>query len=347
MSQPALDNRTEFAVAPRLLMGRDGEMLVTMVKASFEAVQGHDGPDIPLELAPPERTRGLRPADIPWGEPEVSSIAYPSDHCVHKPGTDVIVVGKAYAPGGPQPTFDARVEVGPVAKSIRLFGPRIYRDNGQGTTSPQPVPEVELRYELAYGGFDDSDPEQVVEEARNPIGMGCVRDKTSLTHAAAPQIEDPSALLSDLDVQPAPAGLGAIGRHWAPRRNFAGTYDDTWQKTRAPLMPSDFDDRFNRCAAEGLWSSTPLRGDEAVSLANLLPGGRAWRFSLPLVRLQITVAIPGRELENRRPSLDTVLIDLLETSLDKPPAVEMVWRLAVPAPRRLGDARIVVREVTA
>lgn len=345
MSQPALDNRTEFAVAPRLLMGREGEMLVTMVKASFEGA--HDaGPDAPLVLAPEERTRGIRGADIPWGDPDVSSIAYPSDHCVHKPGTDVIVVGRAYAPGGPQPTFDARVEVGPLAKTIRLFGPRVFREEGHGTTSPQPVEEVDLRYELAYGGFDDSDPERPVEEPRNPIGCGCVRDKASLTYAAAPQIEDPAALLSDVDVRPAPAGLGAIGRHWAPRRGFAGTYDEAWQQTRAPLLPADFDDRFNRCAAEGLWSASPLVGGEAVSLFNLLPKGMAWRFALPIVPLSVSVAIPGRDLLTTRPPLDTVLIDLLETSGDKPPAVELVWRVAVPAPRRLGDARILVQEVS-
>jgi hypothetical protein len=39
-----------------------------------------------------------------------------------------------------------------------------------------------------------------------------------------------------------------------------------------------------------------------------------------------------------------VLIDLLETGPDKPIAVEMVWRAHVKAPRRMKDARVIVRE---
>jgi len=339
MDQPSLDNTTEFAAHPQLLLDVDGEKLVTVVKASFELTTTG------LELAPPERTRGIRMADIPWGEPEISSIAYPADLCLRKPGTDVIVVGSAHAPGGrPAPQFDVRVEVGPLTKSLAIFGTRAWQPGGEGVSSPAPVSAVELRYEYAWGGFDDSDPEKVIEEPRNPIGMGKVGDPNALTGEAVPNIEDPGDLISSFRTSPMPAGVGVIGRHWQPRRQYAGTYDDSWAQTRAPLPPMDLDDRFNLCASPGLIATAPLKGGEEVGLLNLLPGGGATNFTLPKIEVQIEYRVMGRENLIMRPHLDTVLIDLLLTGEDKPPAVELVWRSQVKAPRKLGDAKIIVRE---
>lgn len=336
-----MDNRTDFAVHPQLLLDVEGERLVAMVKASFELPPGGQE----LEIAPEERNRGLRLADIPWGEPEVSSIAYPADLCIRKPGTDVIVVGKAYAPRDqPVPAFDVRVEVGALARSLRVTGPRVWAASGQSLTKPAPLAELELRYEYAWGGYDDSDPDDVVEEPRNPIGRGKVRDPATLTHAPAPQIEDPAHPITTFRTEPAPAGLGAIGRHWEPRRRYAGTYDAAWLETRAPLPPDDLDDRHHLCASPGLTSSAPLKGGEPVRLLNLLPGGGARQFALPKLVVEIEFRRPDAEPVLLRPYLDTVLIDLLETNADKPPAVELVWRASIKAPRRQEDCTIVVRE---
>src|ERR1700744_5213760 len=103
MDAPQLDNRTELAAQPRVLMAKDGERLVLIVKATFARVP-REGT---LELVPPEERRGIRGQDIPWGDPEKSSIKYPSDLCLTKPGTDVILVTAAHAPGGKAvPSFD-------------------------------------------------------------------------------------------------------------------------------------------------------------------------------------------------------------------------------------------------
>ena len=234
MDQPTLDNKTEFEAHQQMLLDIDGEKLVTVVKASFELPDGASE----LVIAPAERNRPVRSADIPWGEPDVSSIGYPSDLCLRKPGSDVVVVGKGYAPRDqPVPSFDVGVAVGALSKTLRLFGPRLWTGTGNAMSSPSPIAELELRYEYAWGGFDDSDPDNLVEEARNPIGRGKVRELASRAGAAAPQIEDPGHLIAMLETEPAPAGVGAIGRHWMPRRRYAGSYDESWQETRAPLPP--------------------------------------------------------------------------------------------------------------
>ncbi|MEZ4446730.1 MAG: DUF2169 domain-containing protein [Polyangiaceae bacterium] len=338
MDEARLDNRTEFAAYPQMLLDVDGEKLVTVVKATFEVKDGD------LELAPPERMRPVRQADIPWGEPEISSIAYPADLCLRKPGTDVVVVGCAHAPGGvPVPRIDVRVEVGRLKKSLAVFGPRVWQ-SATSFSAPTPFSELELRYEYAFGGFDDSDPENVVEEPRNPIGSGKVAVASARIGTPAPRIEDPAALLDDLGVDPKPTGVGALGRHWAPRRDHVGTYDAIWSETQCPLLPTDFDDRHHLCAAPDLIARPPLVGGEQVSLLNLLPGGGVLQLTLPKIEVALEFRVEGREPVRFTPHLDTVLVDTLLTGPDKPPAIELCWRAHVVAPRRLKAAKIIVTE---
>jgi hypothetical protein len=341
MDAPRLDNNTEFAARPLMLLGKDGERLVLIVKATFARPSGERA----LELSPRAEQRGIRGADVPWGDPEKSSIKYPSDLCIMKPGTDVIVVAKAHAPGGKAvPSFDAGVRVGPLEKTIQVFGLRVWEAKGAGLTAPRPTTGVEVRYDYAWGGLDASRPEKTVEEPRNPVGMGIARDASSLTHKRAPSIEDPQHLLRSVRTRPPPAGLGAIGRHWEPRRRFLGTYDAAWLEQRAPLLPLDHDDRANLCASPGLTAVPPLVGGEAAALLNLTPGGGALSFRLPKIRIRATLHAKGREPATLRPYLDTVVIDTLEVPKTADVVVELVWRAAFRPPRRMKDAMIVVTE---
>jgi hypothetical protein len=336
---PQLDNKTDLAAAPRMLMAKDGERLVLIVKATYARVPGESA----LELAPRATRRGIRGQDVPWGDPEKSSIKYPSDLCLAKPGTDVIVVAAAHAPGGkPVPWFDAGVRVGALEKTIRVFGLRVWAEGGSSVSAPRPTAGAEVRYDHAWGGLDVSDPETPVEEPRNPVGMGIARDPATLTHQPAPTIEDPANLIASARTRPPPAGLGAIGRHWEPRRSHVGTYDAAWLKQRAPLLPLDHDDRANLCASPGLTAVPPLRGSEDVALLNLTPGGGAVGFRLPRLRVAVTLRVKGREPETLAPYLDTVLIDTVRVPETSDVIVELVYRAAFRPSRRLKEARLSV-----
>ncbi len=341
MDAPNLDNKTDFAAQPVMLLAKDGERLVVIVKATFAWAPGASE----LEFSPKEAQRGVRPADVPWGEPEKSSIRYPSDLCIAKPGTDVIVVAAAHAPGGRAvPSFDAGVRVGPLEKTIRVFGLRVWQERGSGLSEPRPTTGVHVRYDYAWGGLDVSDPEEPVEEPRNPVGMGIARDASTLTHKPAPMIEDPASPLGSIRTRPPPAGLGAIGRHWEPRRRFLGTYDAEWLEQRAPLLPLDHDDRANLCASPGLTAVPPLQGGEDVALFNLTPGGGGLSFRLPKIRVTVALEVKGREPVTLTPYLDTVVIDALDAPAPAEVAVELVWRAAFRPPRRMKDAKVLVME---
>ncbi len=347
MDQPDVDNQTDFAVHPQVLCDRDGERLVAIVKATFEITESRKpkGNDGSFEIAPKDRRRGIRSADVPWGKPHIPSILYPADLCLRKPATDVIVTGVAYAQGGiPVPAFDAGVRIGAISKSVRVTGPRVWLDGGGGTSAPKPIDALELRYDFAWGGLDDSDPTRVVEESRNPIGRGKVRDPSTLGGQAAPQIEDPRTPIGSATGDYVPAGLSAVGRSFAPRRTFFGTYDRTWLDDRAPLLPKDFDDRSNLVASPGLVMSPPLRGGEEGAFINLTPGGDKLAFVLPRVPIEVVFLVEGRPPETFQPAIDTLLLDTLPRDDGLPLTIEMVMRASVVAPRKMKGTTIIVRE---
>jgi hypothetical protein len=361
MTLPRVENETDFIAQPHLLVDKDGEKLVVVVKGTFEHEEGPPrGRDGTFALAPKSRRRGVRAADVPWGEPEVASIRYPSDLCVRKPGTDVIVVARAHAPRGEAVArFDCGVRLGRVSKVVRVTGRRFWVSGGDAVTEPEPVEALDVRYDHAFGGVDVSDPEKPVEDPRNPVGSGIARDPRSLDNTRAPQLEDPLEPVERASSRPRPASLGAIGRHYEPRRGRWGTYDASWLEKRSPLPPPDFDDRANLAATPELVCTPPMSGGEEGALTNLTPRGGSLALVLPTVRLVLEFRVPNREREVLRPYLDTVILDTLgpiehreiaarDPDFPPPPpgplTVELVWRAAVVAPRRLADATVIVRE---
>jgi hypothetical protein len=341
MDAPPINNETEFVADPHTLAGKDGERLAIIVKGTFVLTGLKSGK---LELADAEFQRKLRGADVPWGDPSKSSIKYPSDLFLTKPGTDVIVVAAACAPGGkPVPSFDCGVRVGSLEKTVRIFGLRVWEANGSGVSAPRPTTGIEVRYDYAWGGIDATDMEKVVEEPRNTVGMGITRDSSLLTHKPAPFIEDPLNPIASVRTRPPPAGLGAIGRSWEPRRFLHGTYDAAWREQRAPLLPLDHDDRSNLCASPGLTASPPLLGGEDVALLNLTPGGGSVSFKLPKLRVTVAMTVKDKPPETLSPYLDTVILDTVSPKVGDV-VVELVWRAIFRPPRKLKHAEITVTE---
>jgi hypothetical protein len=299
-----LANDTPFTPGMFVLPDAHGvETLYPVLKATFEF-----DPRGGIHVAATQQPLVL--ADEYWGEPASSSLKYPSDVHLRKPGTDVLLVGDAWAPGG-RPATEVAVafRVGPVARAIRVSGDRVWQKTfgGLEPSRPEPFARLPLRHERAFGGSDAGSPPKF--DPRNPVGCGFRgrRSAKECEGTRVPNLEDPRDLVQSPRDDATPAGVGPVAASWAPRRGFAGTYDDAWRTTRAPYLPPDFDPRFFHSAPPGQTSLEPLRGGEPVELRNLSPAGLA-RFALPRCEAAATARIASRSV--RVPlALETVLLE--------------------------------------
>jgi hypothetical protein len=312
-----LKNSTPFSAALLLLPDRRGiDTLYAVVKATVTIGESFSIADEQVAVTL---------ADQHHADPATSSIRVPSDISLEKAGTDVLLTGSAWAPGG-RPTWqmDASVSVGPVSKTVRVFGDRVWDAGSVGATVAwvAPLVRMPLVWERAFGGADKTEKGPTAEP-RNPVGIGFRVSGSAkpLAGLPLPNIEDPAALMSSWKDAPAPACFAPIGAHWLPRRAFAGTYDEAWEKNRAPYLPDDFDPRFLQVAPTGLVTPRHLNGGETVDLRGVTPGG-ALRFPLPTIGVDVTYRL-DRGTEMRPAALDTLIIE--------PDAgrLIMVWRAAL------------------
>ena len=269
----------------------------------------------------------VRITSIPAGPR--GSLHCPSDYLAEKPGTDVLMMGTAYPrPDRSATEVDVTLRVGLLDKAVRVHGPRVYCQGVRGVV-PGPPGRLEeptrLLYENTYGGVDATDPRRYASEPRNPVGVGFALDRSRHVGTQAPSIEDPTLPADARSVTP--AGFGPLAADWEPRVKLTGTLDDRWRRERAPVFPRDFDTHHNCCAPSGLWSATPLRGDEPVEAAGVTPDGAPWRFRLPLHEPAFACVIRGERLALAT-HLDTFFIDADER------LVELTWRAVFELPRK-------------
>lgn len=294
------DNKSPFATALSVLPNRDGvDTLLIVVKATFT---------LSPTLAVAEKQAPVVMADEHWGEPGQSSVKYGGELHLGKPGTDVVLVGQAWAPQQrPLPESAVMLRVADRKKMVVVAGDRVWK--GSSPSAPKPFVSVPLVYERAYGGSHMVGDRLYCEEG-NPVGCGFVgkRSKSEFEGQPVPNVEDPLKRMFSLgDVVP-PAGFGFIAPSWQARRQYAGTYDEAWQKTRAPYLPKDFDPRYFHAAPADFIFPRPFVGGEPISVAGASPDG-PMNFELPRCRLDLSVTLAGKSQTPSPPSLETVIIE--------------------------------------
>lgn len=308
-------NHTRLAAGLSLGLDPWGRELLTVVAKGAFGLPASGGAPWPAE-----EPAVVLAADVHHGDPAASSVRHPADLVLGKRGTDVVLVGSAHAPGGrPVHRLEASLRVGPLARGVVVTGDRAWAARGYGTgfetTPPARFATMPLLYERAYGGRDDGAEGGATWDERNPVGTGFRTRAEGVEGTPVPNVEDPAHLVADWRDRPPVAGFGAIDGAWAPRRRHAGTYDARWQRTQAPLLPTDFDVRYFHVAAPGLTAEGFLRGRAEVELVNLTPGpdvqaGGATRraFELPIAEVAMAFRI-GDATTRHRAELWTVLLE--------------------------------------
>lgn len=317
-------NHTPFVATLSVFPDPAGvESAYAVVKATFAF--GPAGPELAEKQAP------LLAADVFWGDPMQTSLRAVGEFALLKPATDVLLVGRAIAPAPDTRVADVSLRVGPVARTVRVFGDRHWEKSGGKwrLSAPQPWERMPLRWELAWGGVAPQAGDEVPEhEPRNPVGRGIVgRDGVPAEGQMLPNLEDPQALLNDPKDRPTPACFAPIAPTWLPRRSHAGTYDDAWVRKRAPYLPLDFDARFFNVAPAELIAPGFLQGGEPVELAGFTAGAPI-RFELPQCGLELEFEFNGAALPVT-PQLEMVLFE--------PDAgrFQMLWRAVLAVDKKL------------
>ena len=157
-------------------------------------------------------------------------------------------------PGGHFVTeLDVGFQVADCEKTARVVGPRTWEKSNSkwlAASKPEPFAELPITYENSFGGmWHDPEEEDYEFFSPNPLGRGfAVKFQHELENQLLPNIEKPDQPISRSNQQYTPWAFGPLGRNWSPRADFAGTYDDQWQKNQYPFLPSDFDEEYFQCA---------------------------------------------------------------------------------------------------
>lgn len=301
-------NHSPLAAATYFLMDRDGaEIMLLVLKGTWRIGNGGK-----LSIADEQMPVISEP--VYRGEPGKSSLVYDTDAVLEKPGTDCVLIGHARTLKPHLACVDVTFGVGPIIKQLRVFGDRRWKKGILGSASIikiRPIEEIPLIWENAFGGIDvsheDSSKHEICRE--NPVGKGFIAAKSNIDIVGQllPNIEDPANLIKNPKQRPKPVGFGMIAPYWQPRISYAGTYDEQWRKYISPLLPEDFDTRFNLLAAPGLSTKTHLQGNERVLVEGASKHGRLL-FDLPGITPKVTVRRWGHETDSPM-CLDTVVVE--------------------------------------
>jgi hypothetical protein len=337
-----LVNETPFVAAWTLGTQIDGrETIVVAVKATYR-LDGLDAEKKNPVLA--EEQLPLLMQDELGEAPATSAPLLENDFAPIKPCCDVVLVGGAHAPMGKRvPSLFTRLRVGPISKTIRVLGPRVWSKVG-GTlsrTSPIAFESQPISYDVAFGGTDThpEDPGKISTYLENPVGKGFRKYRFDLDGVIMPSTEEVDREVTSPSSTYRPMSYGPIGRNWKPRSAFAGTYDQAWLDARAPLWPLDLDARYFQAAPPDQTMPFP-RGGEPVELVNLVPvalnqaAGLSTR--LPANRVMVAFFSWREEAALLDANLDTIVF------LPEKGSFACTWRVAKPMTRDLFDLREIV-----
>ncbi|PRP95530.1 hypothetical protein ENSA5_38130 [Enhygromyxa salina] len=291
----SVDNLSRWSHAAFPSYDRDGrDVLVVVVGATF---------DIPLPSTTAPRPSATQPAvpleDRYFAHAGSSGLTQVAQTAYVRPGADVYVRGSIRCEH-PLTARELRLEVGELCLESWVVGDRRWERSLSGwhATEPEPFEAMPIAWERCYGG---------PREGRNLVG--CHPPRGELAGRPLPNFEAHGALIQTPKDRRDPVGFGPVPPQWQPRLGHAGTYDESWQRDRAPYWPENLDLRFFHAAPPRLRRGC-LRGGEAIVLGGFLPGP-ARCFELPRVRMQLKYR--AREGIRRR----LMRVDGLEIDLDR------------------------------
>lgn len=269
-------------------------------------------------------------------EPLLQADAYPDDDLEHfaptainemvpfKQGAELIFYARAHCQK-PRPAFLVKAELTTASgiawhKEVTVIGPRRWRASiwGATFTDPEPITELPISYEYAYGGRHPDKPDDSFPT--NPVGLGYLGrgfGKASYKGMPVPQLEPIRKRVKSPANQPNPIGLGPIPAHWQPRIEAFSSLDAEKAARlefpfSGPLPPTAY-----HSAPGDQWFDQPLAGPCTLVLTGLTEGLNehqpltlAW--NIPTLTLELATSDERRELTLKA---DTLIVDTQQRKL--------------------------------
>ena len=231
---------------------------------------------------------------------------------------EVILLGKAYAPGGAAARMTISLTVGEVRRDMTVTGDRSWEGKGDASriASPELFAEMPLAWEQAFGGrvevLIDKDSPIDLAYSMNPEGKGFNPDEQMAELAAfvkapdgypcsdsirqLPNLERPGELIERWDDQPPSpvcwATVPQVSAMQAARSvQFPTQVMDEEEATLKEMIPTFGPGLLHRAVDEWI-IDLPRRG-AIVSMSGLTPAG-AEQFALPSLQVLADYQI-GRE----------------------------------------------------
>ena len=206
-----------------------------------------------------------------------------------KPHAEVLMTGDACAPAGRTVrSLPVRLELGPIAKALVVFGRRwwCYGPDGPVMTEPQPFERVPLGWNNAYGGPGFHE---------NPLGKGAgAKGAIRLgKRVELPMVEVSDALITDIEHRPSAGGFGPRAEDAPSRLKHAGEYDDAWLRDDFPGPGRGFDWRYWNVACPDQQTESAFRGDEPFRITSMHPEHTDLRGCLPGFRVRVFASRRG------------------------------------------------------
>ncbi len=284
------------------------ELLVIVIKGTFMLPPSGEQARLLDEQLP------LVMADTFTGEPGLTAPVYEVDFAPRKGFCDVLLLGRAHAPGGrPVTQMQVGMRVGTMTKTCQVVGDRVWQAgvSGVGASAPRSFTDVPVTYDVAFGGTDRRSENEADHDAYrpNPVGRGWSKHlKGSLIDGMPlPNTEEPGKAVTTPNGKYTPMAFGPIGRGWPQRARYAGTYDQRWLDESCPFLPPDFDERYYQAAPADQQVALPT-GPMEVALSGFTQDGLR-QFVLPHFEAPVCVFPKRGQAENYAATMDTVVFE--------------------------------------
>jgi uncharacterized protein YjbI with pentapeptide repeats len=212
----------------------------------------------------------LLPEHVQWPLALEATGGQPLDLGLPKGSAEVLVAGRAHAPGGePAPRVAVRLAVGTLDKRLRVVGDREWRCGLLAPArvgAPRPFACLPMDWSRAFGGARHAD---------NPAGRSRPRGAPwrRPRRGPMPNVEYADEPIRTPHGRYTPAGLGPTDIRRPARQALAGSCDTRWLREEAPGLPADVDWHTFNAAPPDQWTDTAWAPGAPYRLEGLHPDG--------------------------------------------------------------------------